>query len=114
MSQTAENPTKTDLAPTEIWEVMLDNSTIKFHEPLVLQTVILPPESPTDRIYLVVEHPELAISSYGVNLEELELAVRSDISFAWRHFVQADDTILAPDAKAVKENYLAVAEEING
>jgi len=38
------------LAPVEIWEVLLDESTIKFHQPLVLTPTWLPddPEEPSD------------------------------------------------------------------
>lgn len=102
------------LAPIEIWEILLDNSTIKFHKPLVLKPEILPPESPTDRVFLSVDVSELAISSFGTTMDELESAIRSDIRFAWRHFVQADDSLLASDAKAIKASYLALAGGVDG
>ena len=106
--------TDTDvLAPFEIWQVMLDDErTIKFNEPLMLTPTWMPddPEEPDDNEYLQVERPELAISSYGVDYEELVCAIRSDIRFAWRHFAQADDTQLTREAKAIKDNYLAIAE----
>jgi hypothetical protein len=98
------------IAPFEIWEVMLDHSTIKFFEPLVLTPEILPPEEPGDRTYLTVDVPELAISSHGIDIEELVSAIRCDIRFAWRHFVRAKDTKLTADAKKIKYNYLAIAE----
>jgi hypothetical protein len=101
------------LAPVEIWEVMLDNSTIKFFEPLVVKPEILPPEEPGDKTYLTVDVSKLAISSFGVNMEELESAIRSDIRFAWRHFVMADDNQLTSDANVIKKNYLALAEAID-
>ena len=113
MSYATESYTteSTALAPFEIWEVMLDDySTIKFNEPLIVEPEILPPEEPGDRTYLTVDVPHLAISSYGIDMETLESAIRCDIRFAWRHFVQADDVLLMADAKAVKENYLSIAE----
>ena len=109
--------TETDvLAPLEIWEVMLDDyTTIKFREPLVLTPSWMPddPDEPDDNEYLEVDCPELAISSYGVDHEELACAIRSDIRFAWRHFVQADDHQLTRDAKTIKDHYLSIAEEID-
>ena len=113
MSQTNEI---TLLAPIEIWEVMLDNSTIKFFEPLVLTPFRLEddPDDIDENEYLAVRCPELAISSFGADLEELESAIRSDIRFAWRHFVLADDSQLTPDAKVIKDRYLAVAEAVDG
>ncbi len=116
MSQTTQNNPKTDLAPFEIWEVMLDNSTIKFHEPLVLTPTRMPhdPDEPGDVEYWEVEVPELAISSWGEDHDELVSAVHGDICFAWRYFVEADDTQLAADAKAVKKAYLEMAEVIDG
>jgi len=103
------------LVSVEIWEVMLDNSTIKFHKPLVLTPTLMPddPDEPEDTEYLQVDDPKLAISSFGMDIEELESAIRSDIRFAWRHFVLADDSQLTPDAKAIKENYLAIAEAVD-
>ena len=103
------------LAPFEIWSVTLDDdTTIKFHEPLMLTPTWMPddPDEPDDNEYLQVECPELAISSYGIDHDELVCAIRSDVRFAWRHFVLADDHQLTADAKVVKENYLAIAEAL--
>jgi len=104
------------LAPFEIWEVLLDNSTIQFHQPLLLTPQRMPhdPDEPGDVEYWEVEVPKLAISSYGINQEELGAAIRSDIRFAWRHFVMADDSLLTSDAKTIKDNYLAIAEAVDG
>ena len=104
------------LAPFEIWEVMFDNQTIKFFDRLVLTPQWMPhdPDEPGDIEYMEVEMPELAISSYGTDIEELESAVRSDIRFAWKHYVRADDSQLTPDAIEVKNNYLKLAEVVDG
>jgi hypothetical protein len=101
----------TSLAPFEIWEVMFDNRTIKFHQPLILTPIWMSddPDKSDESEYMEVEFPELAISSYGANIEELESAVRSDIRVAWKLYVLADDSQLTPDAVAVKNNYLAIS-----
>jgi len=104
------------LAPIEIWEVILDDKTIKFHQPLVLTPFLLEddPDEPGENEYLAVKRPDLAIGSFGADIEELESAIRSDIRFAWRHFVQTDDFHLTAVARDVKNNYLAIAEAIDG
>ncbi len=115
MSQTAENPSKTDLAPFEIWEVMLDNSTIKFHEPLVLQPTRMPhdPDEPGDVEYWEVIHQNLAIDVYAETVDEVIEAVHSAIRIAWRVFVCVPDDRLIPATKKIQQNYLAIAEEID-
>jgi hypothetical protein len=102
------------LTPFEIWEVMLDNRIIKFFEKLVLTPRPMPhdPEEPGDVDYVEVEEPTLAISAYGTTIEELESAVRSDIRFAWKHYVLADDSHLTSDAIAVKKKYLELSEVV--
>ena len=95
---------------------MLDNSTVKFDKPLLLTPFRLEddPDDPDENEYFAVRCPELAISSFGANIEELESAIRSDIRFAWRHFVQTDDSRLTSEARAIKKNYLAIAEAVDG
>ena len=105
------------LAPFEIWEVMFDNQTIKFFgQPLVLTPRWMPQDSeePDEMVYMEVEVPELAISSYGTDIEELKSAVHSDIRFAWKHYVLTEDSQLTPDAVAVKKKYLAISEVVDG
>ncbi len=51
MSHTNASDAKTDLAPPEIWEVMLDNSTIQFRKLLALQPEWLPDAK---RIFTIV------------------------------------------------------------
>ena len=109
--------TKTDektLAPIEIWVVMLDNSTIKFHKPLVLQPEWLPddPEEPDDNEYLSVNVPELNISSWGRDYDELLIGVQDDIRMMWKTFAQQVDVRLGAAERAIKRNYLAIAEEV--
>jgi hypothetical protein len=103
------------LAPVEIWEVALSDSIIKFFQPLILTPTFMPddPDEPDENEYLKVDVPELAISSHGTTTEELVAAIRSDIRFAWRHFVRANDNQLAPDALIIKKSYLAIAEAID-
>ncbi len=113
MSQTIEK-TAADLAPFEIREVMLDNSTIRFREPLVLTPEWLPddPNDPDENEYLTVKVPELNISAVGSDIEELVDCVQSCINFGWRHYVQPDDSQLNYQIREIKRNYLAIAEEV--
>ena len=116
MSRTNE----TDLlAPFEIWEVLLDNSTIKFHKPLVVKVVPLPddpeePSKPGENNYLMAERPDLNISTFADNREDLLEFVHSDIRFAWRHIVNADPDTLDMESKQIKANYLSLSEETDG
>ncbi len=105
------------LAPFEIWEIPLDNGAyIKFFEPLVLQPEWMPDDSeePSDEKYLEVEVPELGISAWGKNRKELWSSVKGDILMLWTRWVQNDDSNLSVETQAVKRNYLAIAEEIDG
>lgn len=110
MSQIEET---TLLAPLEIWEVLLDNSTIKFFQPLVVQPKMLPPEDRDDSTYWTVEVPELGLAAYGINHENLSDCVHSCIRMAWKEYVCEDDSKLAPLAKSYKDAYLAIAEEVD-
>ena len=101
--------TETDLlAPFEIWEVMLDNSTIKFFEPLVLKPV----QISGDEEFWLVEVPELMISTFGNERRSIQNGIFSDIRDAWTHIVSLPDDRLSPRGKKVKQNYLAIAEEL--
>jgi len=93
---------------------MLDNATIRFKEPLVLTPIPVSddPDEPDDTNYMMVEYPELAISSVGT-IGELEIAVRADIRYAFRHFVMASDDQLTQATRAVKQNYLAIVEIVS-
>ena len=107
------------LAPFEIWEVLLDDSAIKFHEPLVLEPVPLPddpeePCEPGENNYLQIECPELNISTAADNRDDLLEFVHSDIRFAWRRIVRADEKCLDPKSRTIKKRYLALAEEVTG
>jgi len=102
------------LAPFEIWEVLLDNTTIKFHEPLILKPEILPPEEPGDPAYWTVDFPDLDISAVAVDRSELLSCVRSDIRMIWGNCVCKDDASLTPKNRTVKQRFLAIAEEIDG
>ncbi|MGL6227379.1 MAG: hypothetical protein ACRC10_12235 [Thermoguttaceae bacterium] len=102
------------LAPFEIWEVPLDRATIKFHRPLVLEVMLLPddPEEPDPNEYYSVQCPELNISTWADNREDLFDFILSDIRFAWKQIVRAPES---PDRKTrqIKNNYLAIAEEVD-
>jgi len=101
------------LAPFEIWEVQLGNRTIKFFEPLLL-TPFWHETDPDDQgpQYLGVECPDLDISAFGANREELWRCVRGEIRFVWRHCVRQDCAKLSPQHRKLKSAYLAIAEEV--
>ncbi|MGL6227291.1 MAG: hypothetical protein ACRC10_11790 [Thermoguttaceae bacterium] len=106
------------LAPFEIWEIQIGPRTLKFYEPLVLQPHWLEddPNDPDSSVigsqYLGVERPELEIFSFGSNRRELWNCILGDIRSAWTHIVQVDEAKLSPHGKKVKEQYLALAEEV--
>ncbi len=109
--------TETDLlAPLEIWEVLLDNSSIKFHKPLVLVPQYIPhdPDEPSEKEYLEIVRPELNIDVYADNRDDLLEFVHSEIRFIWRHFVQADESKLNRDTKAIRQTYIGLAEVVDG
>ncbi|MGL6227428.1 MAG: hypothetical protein ACRC10_12485 [Thermoguttaceae bacterium] len=104
------------LAPVEIWEVMLDDATIKFFEPLVLQPVREhddEEDEPSETEYLSVRLPKLNIDVFAASHSELVDWVKSDIRKMWEHFVRQDDAKLSNSALILKRNYLAVAEEVS-
>jgi hypothetical protein len=113
MSQTTETAL---LAPFEIWEVPYDNSTIKFHKPLVLTPTLMPhdPDEPGDVEYLDVIYPELSIDVYAENRDELLAWINSEIYMNWKHFVSKDDSQLSAQTREIKRKYLAVAEVVDG
>ena len=111
MSQIQET---TLLAPFEVWEVMLDDSTIKFFKPLVVEPKLLPPEEPGDRTYLTIDIPALNISVHADNREDLWEFLLSDIRFVWEQIVQSSDDMLSQEAIQIKKNCLAVAEVVDG
>ena len=103
------------LAPFEIWEVPLDDSTIKFNEPLVLEPYWLEDDSddPDDNEYLAVEYPDLDIISWGRNRKELWSCLRGDLREAWTCFVRMPDDRLSKKGKKIKSAFLAIAEEVS-
>jgi hypothetical protein len=114
MSQICETAFEIDqLAPFEIWEVMLDNSTIKFFKPFIVQPKILQSEEPDDPTYWTVNVPELGLSAFGTDHESLWDCVQSCIRMSWTEYVCEDDGKLAPLAKSYKDAYLAIAEEVD-
>ncbi len=115
MSQTIEK-TAADLAPFEIREVMLDNSTIRFFEPLVLTPTRMPhdPDEPGDVEYWEVIHEELGVDVYAETHGDLMEAVHSNIRMNWKHYALAADNRLTPGARAIKQSLLAVAEVVDG
>ena len=110
---------KDTLAPIEICDVPIGEATIKFHQPLILTPYWLEddpndPDDPpiTGKNYLGVECPELDISAFGVNRRELWKCICGDVRAVWEHCVRLPDDKLSLAHRTVKQNYLAIAEEI--
>jgi len=99
------------LAPLEIWEVMFDDSTIKFFEPLLIEPKIL--DRGTSGECYFAECPEIGISAVGIDIEELSSCLRSDIRMTWRRIVRKRDNNLTPNDRAMKRRWLEIAEEVN-
>jgi hypothetical protein len=112
MIQTTQNAL---LAPFEIWEVTLDHSTIKFHQPLVLTPNWMPHDSdePGEIEYLEVVRPELNIDVYAENRDDLLELVYSEIRFIWERFVKANADSLTVNMEKIKNKYLEIAEELD-
>ena len=108
MSQTKET---TLLAPFEIWEVMLDNSTIKFFKPLIVQPEVLDRGTP-EQCYCADYH-EIDVSAVGVSLDELSSCLRSDIRMTWKRIVRKRDDELSSEDRAIKQRFLEIAEEVS-
>ena len=97
------------LAPFEIWEVMLDDTTIKFFEPLLLK----PKRLAGDDDLWIIEKSDLGLSAFGTDRESLWECVQSCIRMAWKEFVCEDDRNLLPLAKKYKDAYLSIAEDVD-
>ena len=103
------------LAPFEIWEVPLGETSIKFHKPLVLQPEWLPddPDDPDENEYLAVKYPDLDLSSWGQNRRELWNCIRGDIREVWGCFVRIPDDQLSQEGLRIKNAWLSIAEEVS-
>ena len=98
------------LAPLEIWEVPLDDSTIKFNKPLVVNPTIFDRGTPEECFY--AECHELDISAVRVDLDELSSCLRSDIRMTWKRVVQKQNNKLTAKELATKQRFLEIAEEV--
>ena len=95
----------------EIWWVELDNSTIKFNEPLLIPLTIL--DSGTDEECYFAELPEIGISAVGVDFDELRSCLRSDIRMTWKRVFKKSENELTSNDKAIRRRFLELAEEIS-
>ena len=94
----------------EVWSVELDNSTIKFNEPLFVPLEIL--DKGTDAECCFAEFPEIGISAVGVDFEELQRCLHSDIRMTWKRVFKKPENKLTPKDKAIRRRFLELAEEI--
>jgi hypothetical protein len=97
--------------PLEIWEVSLDDSTIKFFKPFFILPTVLD-EGTSGECYFV-ECPEVGISAVGVDFDELRRCLHSDIRIMWKRVVRKPDNELLPEDRTIKRRFLELAWEIN-
>jgi hypothetical protein len=95
----------------EVWLVELDNSTIKFNEPLLIPPVVLD-QGTTEACYFA-EFPELGISAVGIDIEELQSCLRSDIRMTWKRVFSKSENELTQKDRAIRLKFLELAEEVN-
>ena len=95
----------------EIWEVILNNSSIKFFKPLLVVPTLLDQGTPGECYF--AECPEIGLSAVGVDLEELSSCLRSDIRMTWKRIVQTHDNELSSHDRNIKRRFLELAEEIH-
>jgi len=107
----AENSVQSVAEGVEIWEVMLDNSTIKFNDRFVIPCTVL--DKGTAEECLFAEFPEVGVSAVGVDFEELRSCLHSDIRMTWKRVFQTPDNKLTLEDKAIKQRFLELAEEIS-
>ena len=110
-AKSVKNSVQSAAECVEIWEVMLDNATIKFNERLSIPIETL--DKGTDEECLFAECPEFGISAVGVDFEELRSCLHSDIRMAWKRIFKRPDSELTPKDKGIKQRFLKLAEEIS-
>ena len=104
-------PAVDDQTPLEIWEVMLDDSTIKFFKPLFILPTVL--DAGTEEECYFAECSEIGVSAVGVDLNELISCLHSDIRIMWKQVVQKPDSKLLPEDRTIKRRFLELAWETN-
>jgi hypothetical protein len=97
--------------PLEIWEVLLDSSTIKFNVPLLISPTIL--DKGTSEECYFAELPEIGISAVGVDIDELRSCLHSDIRMTWKRVFRKPISKLTPKDAAIRQRLLELTEEIN-
>jgi predicted RNase H-like HicB family nuclease len=114
MSELAGNSTLSvadSQTPLEIWEVTLDDSTIKFFKPLFILPTVLDADT-TEECYFA-ECPEIGVSAVGVDIDELISCLHSDIRIMWKRIVRKPDNELLPADRTIKRRFLELAWETN-
>ena len=108
-TKTVQIADQAELSPFEIWEVMLDNATIKFFKPFHVQPKIL--DAGTSAQCYCADCPKLDLSAVGVSLDELSSCIRSDIRMTWKRIVRKPDSELTSKDRIIKKQWLKIAEE---
>jgi len=99
--------------PLEIWEVTLDEATIiKFTDcPLCFRPAILD-EGTVGECYFA-EDPEIGISAVGVDIDELQRCLHSDIRMTWKRVFRNPVSKLTPKDTVIRRRLLKLAGEIS-
>ena len=100
--------TSLDLSPFELQEVDLENSRLRFRQPLVL--VPLLDESGQ---MLVIENADWELCVFAPTREQLWEELREQIAMLWREYAQEEDDVLSPPALDFKQHLLRHIEEIS-
>lgn len=96
-----------DLSPFELQEVDLENSRLRFREPLVLK-----PFLDGSSQLLVIENEDWELSVFAPTREQLWEELREQIAMLWREYAQEDDDVLSPPALTFKRYLLRHIEEL--
>ena len=111
MAKLVRNSAQSVAVCVEIWEVILDDVSIKFNERISIPITVL--DKGTEEECLFAEYPEIGVSAVGIDFEELRSCLHSDIRLMWKRVFQRPDGELSLKDKAIKQRFLELAEEIS-
>lgn len=91
-----------DLAPIIIDGFQVDGLTVRSRPPIELAVTF-----DSELRLLTAIEPELGIDASGERRDDLDACVRDELVVLWKHYAQATEDALAPDALALKNRLLA-------
>lgn len=99
--QDVESIQPLDLSDFDIREVAYGESVLRFRPPLVLT-----PELTESKQHMTLRHDELDIDVIASTREELLVELHEQIGILWRNYAEADDAVLSPKARELKQHLL--------